>query len=198
MNSINLLPTSRKRVIALDRYAPKVRLLLMSLVVALGAIYAYALTQRLQIRQSTLEAEQAARVKSPEVERYDAVAAEAKQLSTKAQEYFDVVNQDRDWGNIFVLFKEALPPNAQLTTVATSSSGAATVVNLTGSASDDKAVGVFREKILAVAKSNPKLHLDVSDATIDSIAVSGNDTVAQNFTMRVTLTLKPNHEQTEP
>lgn len=195
MNSINLLPTSRKRVIALDRSAPKVRLLLVSLVTALAVIYAYALTQRLRLQQSTKEAQQAARVKSPEVERYDTVAAEAKQLSTKAQEYFDVVNQDRDWGNIFVLFKEALPPNAQLTSVVTSSSGPVTVVNLTGSASDDKAVGVFREKILAVAKENPKLHVDVTDATIDSIAVSGNDTVAQNFTMRVTLTLKPNNGQ---
>ncbi|MDO8471753.1 MAG: hypothetical protein Q7S64_01205 [bacterium] len=195
MNNINLLPTSRKRVIALDRYAPKVRLLMLCLVAALAVIYAYALTQRLRLQQSTKEAERAAQVKSPEVERYDAVATQAKQLSTKAQEYFDVVNQDRDWGNIFTLFKEALPPNAQLTSVTTSSSGAVTVVNLTGSAGDDKAVGVLREKILAVAKDNTKLHLDVTDATIDSIAVSGNDTAAQNFTMRVTLTLKPNHEQ---
>lgn len=195
MNSINLLPTSRKRVIALDRYAPRVRLLLVSLVAALAVVYAYALTQRLRLQQNTKEAEQAARVKSPEVERYDAVAAQAKQLSTKAQEYFDVVNQDRDWGNLFALMKEALPPNAQLTSIATSSSGSVTSVSLTGSAGDDKAVGVFREKILAVARDNPKLHVDVTDATIDSIAVSGNDTVAQNFTMRVSLTLKPNHEQ---
>ncbi len=186
MNSVNLLPLTRKRFNAVNRYAGRVRFLFTTLTISLLLVFSYAFTQRMATQQSLETAEKKASQKTPESERYDLVAAQAKDLSAQAKEYYDLVRADNDFGNIFIMLKQALPPNAQLASLNSSSSGPVIVVSLAGVAADQKAVGVFREKLLD-NKVNSELQINVSSVTIDSIAATGNESGAYNFTMRVTL-----------